>query len=171
VQLRGLSFWSADELQIYQIDNQFSKEKIWLQTVKPDTMGIFTTQLDLQTTSTLQICGAKKCAMLYAQPKARYLIELPLEEQQTFYNTDEQEIELLFYQLDTNDINYRILGFEAWMDNYLADIYQLKDIRSHEFILKVMAFKAETAAVYGNDTTTFLRDYIKYSVGQTIDNF
>jgi hypothetical protein len=71
VQLRGLSFWSAPELQIYQIDNQFSKEKIWLQTVKPDTMGIFTTQLDLQTTSTLQICGAKKCAMLYAQPKAR----------------------------------------------------------------------------------------------------
>jgi hypothetical protein len=171
VQLRGLSFWSAPELQIYQIDNQFSKEKIWLQTVKPDTMGIFTTQLDLQTTSTLQICGAKKCALLYAQPKARYLIELPLEEQQTFYNTDEQEIELLFYQLDTNDINYRILGFEAWMDDYLADIYQLKDIRSHEFILKVMAFKAETAAVYGNDTSTFLRDYIKYSVGQTIDNF
>jgi hypothetical protein len=171
VQLRGLSFWSAPELQIYQIDNQFSKEKIWLQTVKPDTMGIFTTQLDLPTTSTLQICGAKKCALLYAQPKARYLIELPLEEQQTFYNTDEQEIELLFYQLDTNDINYRILGFEAWMDDYLADIYQLKDIRSHEFILKVMAFKAETAAVYGNDTSTFLRDYIKYSVGQTIDNF
>ncbi len=171
VQLRGLSFWSAPELQIYRIDNHFSKEKIWLQTVKPDTMGIFTTQLDLQTTSTLQICGAKKCAMLYAQPKARYLIELPLEEQQTFYNTDEQEIELLFYQLDTNDINYRILGFEAWMDDYLADIYQLKDIRSHEFILKVMAFKAETAAVYGNDTTSFLRDYIKYSVGQTIDNF
>jgi hypothetical protein len=57
------------------------------------------------------------------------------------------------------------------MDDYLADIYQLKDIRSHEFIYKVLAFKAETAAVYGNDTTTFLRDYIKYSVGQTIDNF
>ena len=69
VQLRGLSFWYAPELQIYRIDNHFSKEKIWLQTVKPDTMGIFTTQLDLQTTSTLQICGAKNAPCSMRSPK------------------------------------------------------------------------------------------------------
>ncbi|MFN5293765.1 MAG: TlpA family protein disulfide reductase [Flavobacteriia bacterium] len=171
VQLRGLSFWNEPTLDIYQIDNHFSKEKKFLQRVSPDSMGIFNVQLDLQAISTLQICGSNKCAMLYAQPKGRYLIELPLEEAQTYYNQDMQEIELLFYQLDTTDINYRILGFEAWMDNYIADIYQLKDIRSNEFILKVLAFKAETAAVYGNETNAFLRDYIKYSVGLTIDNF
>jgi hypothetical protein len=57
------------------------------------------------------------------------------------------------------------------MDNYIADIYQLKDIRSNEFILKVLAFKAETAMVYGEESNVFLKDYIKYSVGLTIDNF
>jgi len=171
VQMRGLSFWNEPTLDIYQIDNHFSQEKKFLQRVSPDSMGIFNVQLDLQAISTLQICGSNKCAMPYAQPKGRYLIELPLEEAQTYYNQDMQEIELLFYQLDSTDINYRILGFEAWMDNYIADIYQLKDIRSNEFILKVLAFKAETAAVYGNETNAFLRDYIKYSVGLTIDNF
>jgi len=171
VQLRGLSFWNEPELHIYQIENHLSQEKKWLQRVVPDSMGIFNAQLEIQNITTLQICGKNKCALLYAQPKGRYIIELPLEEANTFYNNDMQEIELLFYKLDSTDINYRILGFEAWMDNYISDIYQLKDIRSNEFILKVLAFKAETAAVYGNETNEFLRDYIKYSVGLTIDNF
>jgi hypothetical protein len=171
VQLRGLSFWNEATLDIYQIDNQLSQQKTFLQRVSPDSMGIFNAQLDLQTLSTLQICSSNKCALFYTQPKGRYLIELPEVEQQTFYNQDQQDVELLFYQLDTNDINYRILGFEAWMDNYIADIYQLKDIRSNEFILKVLAFKAETAMVYGEESNAFLRDYIKYSVGLTIDNF
>jgi hypothetical protein len=171
VQLRGLSFWNEASLDIYQIDNHLSQQKTWLQRVNPDSMGIFNTQLDLQTISTLQICSSNKCGLFYTQPKGRYLIELPEVEQQTFYNQDQQDVELLFYQLDTNDINYRILGFEAWMDNYIADIYQLKDIRSNEFILKVLAFKAETAMVYGEESNAFLRDYIKYSVGLTIDNF
>lgn len=170
VQLRGLSFWNEPTLDIYQIENQLSQQKKWLQQVSPDSMGIFNVQFDLQQITTLQICSSNKCARLYTQPKGRYLIELPEVEQQTFYNL-QQEIELLFYQLDTNDINYRILGFEAWMDNYIADIYQLKDIRSNEFIVKVLAFKAETAMVYGEETNSFLRDYIKYSVGLTIDNF
>ena len=159
------------ESYIYQIDNHLSQQKNWLQRVSPDSMGIFNAQLDLQTITTLQICSSNKCALFYTQPKGRYLIELPEVEQQTFYNQDQQDVELLFYQLDSNDINYRILGFEAWMDNYIADIYQLKDIRSNEFILKVLAFKAETAMVYGEESNTFLRDYIKYSVGLTIDNF
>lgn len=171
VQLRGLSFWNEPTLDIYQIENQLSQQKKWLQQVTPDSMGIFNAQLELKQITTLQICGSNKCALLYTQPKGRYLIELPEVAQQTFYNQDQQEIELLFYQLDTTDINYRILGFEAWMDNYIADIYQLKDIRSNEFIVKVLAFKAETAMVYGQETNSFLRDYIKYSVGLTIDNF
>ena len=118
VQLRGLSFWNEATLDIYQIDNHLSRQKTWLQRVSPDSMGIFNAQLDLQEISTLQICGSNKCALFYTQPNGRYLIELPEVAQQTFYNQDQQELELLFYRLDTNDINYRILGFEAWMDNY-----------------------------------------------------
>ena len=169
--IRGLSFWNEPELQIHLIDNHLSREKQLLQTVKPDSLGIFNCLLDLKEISAVQICGKDKCALLYTQPKSRYIIELPLDANTSFYNETEKEVELLFYQLDTNDINYRILGFEAWMDNYISDIYQLKEVRSHEFVLKVMAFKTETTSVYGKDTCAFLKDYIKYSVGQTIDNF
>jgi hypothetical protein len=169
--IRGLSFWNEPTLDIYKIDNEFSQQKTWIKSVNLDSMGIFNAQLNLTAISKLQICDNKRCSMLYAQPNGRYLIELPAPTNDSFYSQNEQDLELLFYQLDTTDINYRILGFEAWMDNYIADIYQLKDIRSNEFILKVLAFKAETAMVYGEETNAFLRDYIKYSVGLTIDNF
>lgn len=171
VEIMGLSFWKSPTLQVYELRNHLSQEKFLLANVEPDSMGIFKVQLDLQAISTLQICDNKNCGLFYVQPKTRYLIELPAPEQATSYTEEQTDIELLFYKLDSSDINYQILGFEAWMDNYIADIYQLKDIRSNEFILKVLAFKAETAAVYGNEENAFLRDYIKYSVGLTIDNF
>lgn len=171
VEILGLSFWKSTELQVYKLKNHLTKEKSLLSSVEPDSMGIFKLQLDLKDITTLQICDAQNCGLFYVQPKTRYLIELPAQLQTNSYTEAQSDIELLFYKLDSTDINYQILGFEAWMDNYIADIYQLKDIRSNEFILKVLAFKAETAAVYGNEENPFLRDYIKYSVGLTIDNF
>ncbi|MFM8964243.1 MAG: hypothetical protein ACKOGD_10430, partial [Sphingomonadales bacterium] len=171
VEILGLSFWKSPTLQVYELRNHLSQEKSLLANVEPDSLGIFKVQLDLKAISTLQICNEQNCGLFYVQPKTRYLIELPEQAQSNTYTETQSDIELLFYKLDSNDINYQILGFEAWMDNYIADIYQLKDIRSNEFILKVLAFKAETATVYGNEENPFLRDYIKYSVGLTIDNF
>jgi hypothetical protein len=77
---------------------------------------------------------------------------------------------MVFFKLDTNDINYKILGFEAWMDNYLSDIYILKDKQPGEFVQKIAAFKKEVNSVYSKDTSLFFRSYLKYSIGLSIDN-
>ena len=171
VEILGLSFWQSPSLDIYEIPNHLSKEKKPLRSVTPDSMGIFKALLDINEITTLQICDQNNCGIFYVQPKTRYLIELPQLEQENTYIEDQQEVELLFYKLDSTDINYQILGFEAWMDNYLADIYQLKDIRSNEFIIKIREFKAQAAAIYGQQDESFLTNYIKYSIGLTIDNF
>lgn len=171
VEIFGLSFWDSPKLEIYELDNHLSKEKNFLATVEPDSMGIFKTLIELNEISTLQICDEQRCGFIYAQPKTRYLIELPYDNNLENYNETQREIELFFYKLDSNDINYQILGFEAWMDNYLADIYPLKDIKSNEFIIKIMEFKNEAARVYENIENPFLLNYIKYSIGLTIDNF
>ncbi|MFM8596329.1 MAG: hypothetical protein ACKOBN_04440 [Flavobacteriales bacterium] len=170
VKVRGLSFWNSPVLTVYQTTNYLSNERTKLFDVEPDSIGIF--EFEWQTTEIeqLQICSNDFCSWFFVQPKGRYIIELP-NEVQTPSLAQQQEVELLFYKLDTLDINYRILGFEAWMDQYISEIYQLKDLRSNEFISKIRAFKNETAAVYNQDTSVFLKDYIKYSVGLTIDNF
>lgn len=170
VKIRGLSFWNSPSLNIYQTTNFLSNERSLLATVTPDSIGIFNVQLPIKQICQLQICSDDKCGWLYVQPKSRYIIELPSDEGVQSL-ADQKEIELLFYQLDSTDINYQILGFEAWMDNYLADIYQLKDLRSNEFISKIRTFKKETAANYNNDSLPYLKSYVKYSVGLTVDNF
>jgi hypothetical protein len=78
---------------------------------------------------------------------------------------------MLFFRLDSTDINYKILGFEAWMDESISEIYQLKDIHPEQFIDKVRSFKQETATVYNQFESPFFFNYVKYSVGLSVDNF
>lgn len=170
VKVRGLSFWNSPNLTVYQTTNYLSNERTRLFEVTPDSIGIFQFEWNTSEIKQLQICSAERCSWFYAQPNGRYLIELP-DDAGIPSLAEQREVELIFYQLDSLDINYRILGFEAWMDQYISEIYPLKDLRSNEFISKIRAFKNETAAVYNQDSSAFLKDYIKYSVGSTIDNF
>lgn len=170
VKVRGLSFWNSPSLTVYHTTNYLSNERTPLFEVTPDSIGIFQFEWNTSTIEQLQICSNDRCSWFYVQPNGRYIIELP-DDAGIPSLAEQKEVELLFYKLDTLDINYRILGFEAWMDQYVSEIYQLKDLRSNEFISKIRAFKNETAAVYNQDSSAFLKDYIKYSVGATIDNF
>ena len=77
--------------------------------------------------------GANFYAWLYIQPKATYFIELPEPTQYVSSMERDKEIEMLFFRLDSTDINYKILGFEAWMDESISEIYQLKDIQLDKF--------------------------------------
>jgi hypothetical protein len=171
VHINGLSRWPDQQLQIKRLDDYFSGHETLLTSVTTDSLGLFQCTIQVQQIERISIRGQYFYTWFYAQPLQNYTIELPDAEAYVSGIGNEQEVELLFYKLDTNDINYKILTFEAWMDEYIADIYQLRDIRSNEFILKVREFKGETERLYGNETNEFLRDYIKYSVGITVDNF
>ncbi len=104
---------------------------------------------------------------LYLENRKYYIVEFPAPEYQASTNN---EVELTFFDLDSTDINYKILGFQAWMDTYLSDIYYTKEADHAEFIKKIQLFKQETADAYSQDTSVFLLNFIKYSIGQTIDN-
>ena len=69
-----------------------------------------------------------------------------------------------------NDINYKILGFEAWLDDEMADLYLLKDADPTKFIDGVLKFKVDVFKTYKEDTSSFFVNHIKYVLGKTIDN-
>lgn len=80
---------------------------------------------------------------MYIQPNSTYFIDIPIDGQITQFISN-NEIEMVFYRLDSNDINYKILGFEAWMDSYLSEIFVLKENQPGEFIKKIAAFKKKS---------------------------
>lgn len=109
-------------------------------------------------------------AELYVQNNTTYYLEFPQESIDVINYFSGSETEILFFNLDSTDINYKILGFEAWMDDEMADLYILKDVEPVKFIDGILKFKSEVQAAYAYDTSSFFRDYIKYSLGKTVDN-
>lgn len=106
---------------------------------------------------------------LYVQPNGKYFIEIPKDGQITQFQSN-NEIEILFYNLDSTDINYKILGFEAWLDNYLADISVLKNYQSGEYMRKIIDLKKEVNTIYLEDTSAFFRNYLRYSMAINVDD-
>ena len=106
-------------------------------------------------------------AYLYLENRKYYNIEFPLPE---YIASSNSEVELTFFDIDSTDINYKILGFQAWMDTYLSEIYYSKEADHAAFIKNIQRFKQETTKVYSQDSSTYLLNFIKYSIAQTIDN-
>ena len=109
-------------------------------------------------------------AELYVQNNTTYYLEFPQESIDVINYFSGSETEILFFNLDSTDINYKILGFEAWMDDEMADLYILKDVEPVKFIDGILKFKSEVQEAYASDTSSYFRDYIKYSLGKTVDN-
>ena len=107
---------------------------------------------------------------LYVQNGATYFVEFPEETIDNIPYFSGSETEMLFFNLDSTDINYKILGFEAWMDDEIANLYILKDIEPVKFIEGVLQFKTEIQTAYSTDTCSFFKNYIKYSLGKNLDN-
>lgn len=169
--IRGLSNWKTSEIRAYSVTDFISGTEREIGRSKVDSNSIFEFKIINQEIEKVILRGADFYAWLYIQPKATYFIELPEPTEYVSSMERNNEIEMLFWRLDTSDINYKILGFEAWMDETIAEIYQLKDIHPEQFIAKVRSFKKETSFLYDNFETPFFFDYVKYSVGLSVDNF
>ncbi|MFZ9613258.1 MAG: TlpA family protein disulfide reductase [Crocinitomicaceae bacterium] len=169
--VRGISNWKSEEIRAYRVADYISEAEIEIGRAKVDSNAIFQFNFVNDQIEKVILRGANYFAWLYIQPKTTYFIELPEPEEFVSSLERNKEVEMLFFRLDTNDVNYEILGFEAWMDESIADIYQLKDIHPEQFIAKVRSFKQETLTVYSEQKSQFFFDYLKYSVGITVDNF
>lgn len=169
--IRGISNWKTSEIRAYSVSDFISETELEIGRSKVDSNSIFEFKINNDEIEKVILRGANFYAWLYIQPKATYFIELP--EPTEFMSSMERnnEIEMLFFRLDSSDINYKILGFEAWMDETIADIYQLKDIHPEQFISNVRSFKKETSSLYDQLANPFFFNYVKYSVGLSVDNF
>jgi hypothetical protein len=169
--LRGISNWKTTEVRAYSVTDFMTETEVEIGRAKVDTNDIFEFKFLNKEIEKVILRGANFYAWLYIQPKATYFIELPEPTQYVSSMERDKEIEMLFFRLDSTDINYKILGFEAWMDESISEIYQLKDIHPEQFIAKVRSFKQETASVYNKFESPFFFNYVKYSVGLSVDNF
>lgn len=157
------------QVEVYEVEDYFSlkESRIASAEVQADSSFILTFFMDA--TKRVIIRGGNNRAYMYVQPKGHYYVYLPEKDKYEPYRPAGNLVELTFYDLDSNDINYKILGFNRWTDNYLAD--KLPTIRSNpaEYERLIDTFKTTVNNYYIADTNTFFYDYIYYSMA-TLDN-
>ena len=167
--INGYCDFPKATVSLFEIEDYITKKEIKISETKVDDKGNFRLIFSSNSIKKIILRVNSNFTWMYIQPNSTYFIDIPQDGQITQFITN-NEIEMVFFKLDTNDINYKILGFEAWMDNYLSDIYILKDKQPGEFVQKIAAFKKEVNIVYSKDTSLFFRSYLKYSIGLSIDN-
>ena len=170
VQIRGVgSYYKNEEIGLYAIEDYISgKEKCILQT-KVDSVGYFEFKLPRLSTQKLVIRSKKNYAWLYVQPAGNYLVTFPEVNDLDTKNPKGNQVNLVFYRLDSLDINYKILGFQNWVDNQLAQFYHLKKAKPSEYDDKYSKMKKRAADLYGKDTTLFFRYHIKFTFAEMDD--
>jgi len=163
--------YAGKQIELFQIMDYISmkQERIASATVGADST--FTFSFFLKETQKLFITCNNNKGYLYANPGGRYDVFMPDRNQHDPYRPLGNNVELSFFGLDSTDINYKILTFNRWSDEFLATFYTFHNAAEVYFAKRLDTFKLDVAEYYKNDSADyFFRTYVKYSLAK-IDDF
>ena len=170
-QIFGTATNSVGEwIYLYEIEEFVTKTEHFVQKFKTTEKNRFYFEVEHKEVKRYSIRLNNAYSELYLEPDGSYKIIFPEESVEVIPYFSGKEVELLFLELDSTDINYKILGFEAWLDDEMADLYLLKDVDPTQFIDGVLDFKMEVLEAYRNEESSYFKNHIKYVLGKTIDN-
>jgi hypothetical protein len=135
--------------------------------VKPDST--FYLNFDITEIQRINIHANNNSSYMYVQPGGKYEIYIPGNDPYQPYKETGNLIELTFFNLDSNDINYKILAFQRWCDEFMSEKFYTKNVKPEEFDSELKTFKSAVENYYSKDTSSFLQAYVMYSIA-TFDN-
>lgn len=101
---------------------------------------------------------------VYAQPDGDYKIYVKENSPYLDENAKGIEVEFFFIDLDSDDINYKILMYEEASLNFLKRNYNHEAKNSSQFVEQLDTFKLEVHKVYKDDTSTFFKKYVRFAI-------
>lgn len=106
---------------------------------------------------------------IYSQPNGDYKIYVKENSPYMDENAKGVEAEFFFIDLDSTDINYKILMFEDASLNFLKRNYNHEAKNSSKFVEQLDTFKLKVHEFYKDDTSTFFKKYVRFSIA-SLDN-
>lgn len=157
------------EVKVFVIDDYLShlRTQVASSTVQNDStfkLSFFNKQ-----TRKLRIEVDKNYFHIYTQPKGDYKLFVGESSPYIDEKAKGVEVEFFFLDLDSTDINYKILMFEDYQLKFLQKHYYHKSLKSTNFVAQLDTFKLDVSEKYAADTSRFFKAYVKYSVA-SLDN-
>lgn len=159
----------GQKVELFEIEDYFSMRESLLATtiVAPDSS--FSFQFYNNKTQKIIVKSAKNKGFIYIQPQGKYEVFVPSKNPYDPYREQGNQLEISFFNLDSTDINYKILSFDKWINNFLGYYFPSKKMNGAEFASKLEEFKSNVEKAYANDTSQFFKTYVKYSIASLDD--
>ncbi|RFC55191.1 TlpA family protein disulfide reductase [Brumimicrobium aurantiacum] len=157
------------EVKVFVIEDYLSQMRTQIASSEVEADSTFSMSFYNSQTRKLRLEVDGNYFHIYTQPKAEY--ELFIESSSPYMSENAKGVEVDFYflGLDTTDINYKILLFEDFQYSFLQANYNKRTRNSVDFVEKLDTFKIQITEKYKNDTSTFFKKYVKFSVASLDD--
>lgn len=159
----------GEDVRIYVIDDYLSQLTTQIASTTVQEDSTFKVSFFNDETRKLRIEVGKNFFHIYIQPKAKYNLFVTKSSPYIDERASGVDVEFFFLDLDSTDINYKILMFEDYQLNFLENHYYHKSLKSVNFVSKLDTFKIEVENKYKSDTSRFFKSYVRYSVA-ALDN-
>ncbi|MFM7668328.1 MAG: hypothetical protein ACKO7D_09115, partial [Bacteroidota bacterium] len=168
--IRGVgSHYKNSLIELFIIDDYITHKEVVFQSTKVDSIGYFEFRFKNIATQRLVIRAKKNSSFLYVQPGGNYLITLPEKNEYDEKNNNGNHVDVIFYQLDSTDINYKIVKFDRWIEKELGGFYHLKKLKSDEYEKKYNDLKKKADNLVKKDTNLFFVYHVKFSFAEMDD--
>ena len=151
-------------IELFEVSDYLSniENRIASTTVKEDST--FTFKTIIRGTQKIIIRSNNNMGFIFAEPNANYNIYFPGKNAYDPYKSTGNNVEVAFVGLDSTDINYKILGFQRWVDNFLGVNYYKKSLNHTDFMESLDRFKSNVEKAYKNDTSTYFTTHVKFTI-------
>lgn len=159
----------GDEIEVYEIEDYFSNTERLITSATVQQDSTFSLQFATAEIQKVAVKGKNNKGYMYVQANGKYNINVPDRDKYDPFRPTGNMIELGFLSLDSTDVNYKILGFQRWMDRFIGLNFHLRGFDNTLFEERLEGFKTNVQKAYAADTSVFLKTYIRFSIA-SLDN-
>lgn len=155
-------------IEIYRIEDYVSNRQSLITSAVVGSDSLFSMTFTSKIVQKIIIKSNNNRGFLYVQPNGKYSIFFPDRNLYEPIKPSGNDVEVGFNELDSMDINYKILGFQRWLDYFIGETYYLRnETKSTEYAEAFDKFKTNVQKFYAKDTSEnshYLKTYIKFDI-------
>ncbi len=151
-------------IEAYAYKDYLSKVEGLVATTTVDKDSTFKLRLNVTDVEKLILKSKNNESFLFVQPNGNYSIFFPDRDKYDPYRPAGNNVEVAFFDLDSLDINYKMLSFQRWMDNFMGNNYYKSTTKPQEFIESLDRFKSNVEKAYKNDTSYYFKTHVRFSI-------
>ena len=156
------------KIEIYRIEDYVSNKKSMIASATVGADSLFSLTFSSDKIQKVIVKSNNNRGFIYVQPNARYSIFFPDRNIYEPIKPSGNDVEVGFNELDSTDINYKLLSFQRWIDYFVSGTFHLRNEKKDmEYVAAFDRFKTNVEKAYINDTSEnshYLKTYIKFSI-------